>query len=1079
MRRLITVLCLFFIALLPVFSLAHTDDEITVSKIERKVVPAPVVKKYEPEKSSTSITTLKIGVKDSSVSLLQGFLTNYGYYSGPIDGFFGQQTENALKSFQKDSFGVLSVDGVAGPKTLKYIENLPQVKSNYSLNNAQNTNTSTVTQTQTKKTQIPSLPNKVLSKALTAPSLTPISDTDLVSVANKNTSKPKIITKSGFSNAGIFITASNFSTQNNQSNLNTNFSSGQSQVTGKYVCGTKDGVRNCFVVSLDEASQIESGVLDVDQVLLAKTGGTTQSGNCPSFFVDESGNPGVTDQSWWNQNGCPQPGHGDGATTATVSSGKVCLNGITYNETTGVSLNQPCEGGITLNSSLSSADPGINACAQGVNFNPITGARCGAKPKNAPKRIDTAPLFCETGARFDPFSGIACASNSKIEPGSVHDSLAAYVANTLKPIEKGEKSRNVDVIQRVFANYGILDPKYQTGFSGEITESATKDFQRKIGITETGKVDNQTLSFIKAALVTDTAFKNVNKSEKVVSKNESGAKLLNLLNKFPTGLDISKGGQGQTQTNSSSVNTNIQNTTFNQTSFMNPVNGGAGSPGDVGQVYCKRITSSAVAPNIYTVRVYIGTDKLFWVEDSSPVVNYQKPGEAGPFPASKIIAGSGKNGLYFTYIPKSGDNFASSAFPSLFHAENKNITLEIVGSSKIHTLSKDGTKYYSFDWSKLNDPNLPTCTLPSWGNGFIGVIGPDGTVGGVTGPVTGGNNNGGTSGGGTSNPPSCFDGIQNQNETGVDVGGVCGGTSGGGTSNPPSCFDGIQNQDETSIDTGGVCGTGTNGGIITGGPVSNVDDDGNPCPTSAPCHDWHGHRWGGPFPLQFTVEDRLQSQKFKNALTRAVNNFNLSDRLNYNVVQSSNNGGNCMGSGKTIPVCDGFYGNVGWMGVATMASDNTGRIVAAGVQLNRTYLDSGNYATVAWANLVTCQELLHTAGILHNDVDFGSKVWTCMDYHTTSTNSEDPNARDMYLLELMYPASGNSNKQGVSQFSNFSNTNYTALNNAMKNIQVAKRATLGVPAAASNGVISHYEKQLEIEGQQYSIHTHFFPIPPQ
>ncbi|HWC57716.1 MAG TPA: carboxypeptidase regulatory-like domain-containing protein [Candidatus Paceibacterota bacterium] len=78
--------------------------------------------------------------------------------------------------------------------------------------------------------------------------------------------------------------------------------------------------------------------------------------------------------------------------------------------------------------------------------------------------------------------------------------------------------------------------------------------------------------------------------------------------------------------------------------------------------------------------------------------------------------------------------------------------------------------------------------------------------------------------------PSCYDGIQNQNETGVDTGGVCGSSSSDVCSNipgdqptvpsgmelrdgqcvpistQPSCYDGIQNQDETGVDTGGVCG---------------------------------------------------------------------------------------------------------------------------------------------------------------------------------------------------------------------------------------------------------------------------------
>lgn len=48
--------------------------------------------------------------------------------------------------------------------------------------------------------------------------------------------------------------------------------------------------------------------------------------------------------------------------------------------------------------------------------------------------------------------------------------------------------------------------------------------------------------------------------------------------------------------------------------------------------------------------------------------------------------------------------------------------------------------------------------------------------------------------------PTCFDGIQNQGETGVDCGGPCIAIC-----PPPSCVDGVQNQGETAIDCGGPC----------------------------------------------------------------------------------------------------------------------------------------------------------------------------------------------------------------------------------------------------------------------------------
>jgi hypothetical protein len=50
---------------------------------------------------------------------------------------------------------------------------------------------------------------------------------------------------------------------------------------------------------------------------------------------------------------------------------------------------------------------------------------------------------------------------------------------------------------------------------------------------------------------------------------------------------------------------------------------------------------------------------------------------------------------------------------------------------------------------------------------------------------------------------SCSDGIQNQDETGIDCGGVCDSCP-----VPETCNDGIMNQDETGIDYGGLCGTG-------------------------------------------------------------------------------------------------------------------------------------------------------------------------------------------------------------------------------------------------------------------------------
>jgi len=44
---------------------------------------------------------LQISSKDSEVSFLQEFLKQQGFYSGPITGYFGKLTQQAVKSFQK------------------------------------------------------------------------------------------------------------------------------------------------------------------------------------------------------------------------------------------------------------------------------------------------------------------------------------------------------------------------------------------------------------------------------------------------------------------------------------------------------------------------------------------------------------------------------------------------------------------------------------------------------------------------------------------------------------------------------------------------------------------------------------------------------------------------------------------------------------------------------------------------------------------------------------------------------------------------------------------------------------------
>lgn len=66
-----------------------------------------------------SYVTLEKGTMGSLVSKLQRALKNAGYFKGTVDGYYGEDTVEAVKRFQRDKG--LSQDGKAGPATQRYL----------------------------------------------------------------------------------------------------------------------------------------------------------------------------------------------------------------------------------------------------------------------------------------------------------------------------------------------------------------------------------------------------------------------------------------------------------------------------------------------------------------------------------------------------------------------------------------------------------------------------------------------------------------------------------------------------------------------------------------------------------------------------------------------------------------------------------------------------------------------------------------------------------------------------------------------------------------------------------------------
>lgn len=62
---------------------------------------------------------LKKGSRGADVRTVQTRLKNWGYYSGSVDGIYGNQTVNAVKLFQRRNG--LAVDGIVGAKTASAI----------------------------------------------------------------------------------------------------------------------------------------------------------------------------------------------------------------------------------------------------------------------------------------------------------------------------------------------------------------------------------------------------------------------------------------------------------------------------------------------------------------------------------------------------------------------------------------------------------------------------------------------------------------------------------------------------------------------------------------------------------------------------------------------------------------------------------------------------------------------------------------------------------------------------------------------------------------------------------------------
>ena len=174
-------------------------------------------------------------------------------------------------------------------------------------------------------------------------------------------------------------------------------------------------------------------------------------------------------------------------------------------------------------------------------------------------------------------------------------------------------------------------------------------------------------------------------------------------------------------------------------------------------------------------------------------------------------------------------------------------------------------------------------------------------------------------------------------------------------------------------------------------------------------HSWGGYHWArqsNPFALK--LGNNL-SGTWPGYLSTTSTDWSRSTVLGTTVVAGQAKG-RCRGTTGRVEVCNGAYGNTGWLGVASISITGGTHITQGTVKVNDTYFNTAQYNSTAWRNLVMCQEVGHTFGLDHQDTTFDNmNLGTCMDYTNSPAGggaygppNTSPNQHDYDELVTIY-----------------------------------------------------------------------------
>jgi hypothetical protein len=171
--------------------------------------------------------------------------------------------------------------------------------------------------------------------------------------------------------------------------------------------------------------------------------------------------------------------------------------------------------------------------------------------------------------------------------------------------------------------------------------------------------------------------------------------------------------------------------------------------------------------------------------------------------------------------------------------------------------------------------------------------------------------------------------------------------------------------------------------------------------TALATHAWGNYHWArtaNPFTLK--VGDNVTTT-WDGILNTTVSDWSQSTVLDLTKVTGAARG-KCRPTSGRVEVCNGAYGNNGWLGIAQIWA--TGSHITQGTtRVNDTYFSTSTYNSTAWRNLVMCQEVGHTLGLDHQDENFdNANLGTCMDYTSNPGTNQHPNKHDYDELVIIY-----------------------------------------------------------------------------